>query len=64
MGRRAPRYWWEFKHRDDGTMFLVIESDDSRLPDPVARFADTEIAAAERLIADLSAGRADPRRCA
>lgn len=70
MGKPSPKYWWDFQHAEDGSgiVAVVVESDDDRFPKirefPVSKNggADAQIEAAERLISDLTAGRADPRR--
>ncbi len=59
----VPSYWWDFRHYPDGRMTLIIESDDDahqvikEYEMPPQGPADKEIDAAERLIADLRAGR-------
>lgn len=35
--RRPPSYWWDFNHHEDGTMTIIIETDDPRVPDGVIR---------------------------
>lgn len=67
--RMPPSYWWEFRQEKNT---VIVESDDDRFPvigkfsyapDSVDR-AMPAIQLAEDLIADLKAGRKDPRRCA
>lgn len=63
-----PSYWWDFSHC---TNAIIVESNDDRFP-IVGRFelkndgSDEEsvIKQADDLIADLKAGRKDPRKCA
>lgn len=72
MGRRrAPDYWWDFYWEDDKITAIHVESDADYLPAPVKVFAVVADGPCDRLIedtvmpfiADLKAGRADPRRC-
>lgn len=61
--KKVPDYWWDF----GGDGEIVVESDDSRKP-IVGRFyfddnAIVAIEQAQRLIADLNAGRVSPVSC-
>lgn len=61
IGKRVPNYWWDFRHRENCAMDIVVESDDDRFPIVGIVY---EIEEAEALISDLNAGRADPRKLA
>ncbi len=67
--RQPPSFWWDFEWKNGEIAYVLVESDDDRLP-IVGRIriagqnAEREIDQAEALIADLIAGRADPRRLA
>ena len=61
---RAPTYFWDFNPAGSDRIIVQSSSDHPKLPDIIAEFsaADDGIGKAERLIAELQAGRADPRR--
>ena len=67
----VPSYWWDFESAAGRVTGVIVESDDDRFP-VVGRFvlgdqdaaADLQVSMAERMIADLKAGRADPRKLA
>lgn len=67
--KKVPAFWWDFEHRDGTVANVIVECDDDRFP-VVARIAiagataEPEIERAQTVIADLLAGRADPRRLA
>lgn len=54
----VPSYWWDF---DTNGLEVIVETDDPRVPSGVVRrftmLGDATIAAAERMVADLQAGR-------
>lgn len=64
--KKVPDYWWDFQHISDKEMHVIVESDDDRFPVLATFKSQTEkdITDAEDLIADLKAGRADPRELA
>lgn len=66
---QPPSYWWDFGDEENT---VIVESDDDRFA-VVGKFqydphsvdaAMPAIQLAEDLIADLKAGRKDPRKCA
>jgi len=65
--KKVPYYWYDYEwsgHRRDEEIYAVIvESDHPDFP-IVARFIPPSFMLAEKLIADLNAGRADPRKLA
>lgn len=61
MGKPVPYFWWDYGYNPD---VVVVESSDNRFTTVKAwpGHSEANIAAAEKLIADLRAGRVDPRR--
>lgn len=59
--KKAPSYWWDFRHHEHCQMDIVVESDDDRFP--IVGIVH-EVEDAEALIADLKSGRVDPRKLA
>lgn len=55
--KRVPSYWWDVQHHDDRSMTLIVESD--RAPFVLASmpYEEAYIEKAEKMIADLKAGR-------
>lgn len=71
MGRRrTPGYWWDFHWDGNRIVSVNVETDADYLPNPVRAFPVSGDAPCDRLIedvvmpfiADLEAGRIDPRR--
>ena len=59
---RVPMLWWDFRHRGKQVHSIIVESIDVRYPILAefvitSKYADKEIEQAEKLIADLNAGR-------
>lgn len=58
MTKPTPGYWWDFRHNEDGSLVVVVESD-------VSGFVERECATvqdAEKEVCALREGRSDPRR--
>lgn len=54
--------WWDFRHLPDETMRVIVQTDHPKdTADFIAQFSGDEagISQAERLIADIKAGRRD-----
>jgi hypothetical protein len=67
LGKKViPRYWWDFHWENGEIVSIDVESDNENYP-VVKRFfidgefADREVWLAMKFIADLNAGRVDPK---
>lgn len=64
--KRVPTYWWDFEWVNGKIENVVVESDHPHYP-VVVRYAfsgmaDSTIARAEKVMADLRAGRVDIKK--
>jgi len=64
--KKVPAYWWDFKWVGKNIKSIIVESNHEKYPIlaeyPIrGAYAIEEIACAEKLISDLTAGRISPK---
>lgn len=55
----VPSYWWDFQHHDDGSMSIVVETDDPRAGNPL-KVMPCNTERADRVVRELKEGRRKP----